>query len=189
MIKIRYDEITGKVGKSYPSNINVPAPYIEMPESEHDQMRSTKLQEGKAWFYINGEFTIRTDVTKEELGQMVVSKKQSIAYSGYTFVKNDAKYICSTAEKDLGKVALTLQSLSNQPDNYTLAWQVYDIEGSRKYLALTKAEFTTLITEAQTFVNNQFAKEAALLAELEARLDMTDEWITEFKNKVGEWGA
>jgi hypothetical protein len=158
-----------------------------MPEAEHDQMRSTELQEGKAWFYINGEFTTRTDMTKEELGQMVVSKKQSIAYGGYAFTRNGTKYICSTAEKDLGKVALTLQSLSNQPDGYTLAWQVYDVEGNRQYLALTKAEFITLITEAQTFVNNQFAREAALLAELEARLDMTDEWIADFKNKVDNW--
>lgn len=187
MIKIRYDGVTGKVGKSYPSTINAPTPYIEMSEAEHDQMRSTELPEGKAWFYINGELTIRADVTKEELGQTVVSKKQSVAYGGYAFTKNNIDYICSTAEKDLGKVALTLQSLSNQPDNYTLTWQVYDVEGNRQYLALTKAEFITLITEAQTFVNNQFAREAVLLAELAAQSDLTDEWIAGFKSRVDKW--
>lgn len=187
MIKVRYDGVTGKVGKSYPSTINVPAPYVIMPEAEHDKMRSTELPEGRAWFYINGGFTIRANVTKEELGQIVVGKKQAVAYGGYTFTKNDTKYICSTAEKDLGKVALTLQALSNQPDDYILTWQVYDVKGNRQFLAFTKAEFTMLTTEAQTFVNNQFAKEGALLAELEAQLDMTDEWVADFKSRVDSW--
>lgn len=66
MIKVRYDEITGKIGKSYPELMDVPQPFVEMSEADHDELRAIILKDGEDLFFRNVGFVVEKDLEKEK---------------------------------------------------------------------------------------------------------------------------
>lgn len=62
MIKVRYDKITGKIGKSYPETMDVPQPYAEMSEVDHDKIRAIVLKDGEDLFFRDSKFIVEQDI-------------------------------------------------------------------------------------------------------------------------------
>ena len=83
MIKVRYDAVTKKIGKSYPANIEIPSPYIEMTEKEHNKLRAVVLPKGKTWYLVNGKFQIKDDtgILKEKNNSKIYNQIQKLEQS------------------------------------------------------------------------------------------------------------
>lgn len=155
---------------------------IDSEDPQHEFEEFFKMMyKASGWREYQKPVKTQTEL-RNELKNLVVSRKKEIAYGGYAFTKDGKQYVTSTAENDIGKITLALMTAAENVN-----WQVYTIDGDRAYLNFTKNEFIALVSAGHVFVNAQFEKEAQFLAELEAKSELTEEFIAEFKVRIQAW--
>lgn len=71
MLKLRYDENTGKIGCAYPEHIIVPEPYLEITEEQNGAIVNRDMT-----YIINGEIVDITGTEKERELQAEARKKE-----------------------------------------------------------------------------------------------------------------
>ena len=76
MIKRRYDETTGELGKAYPESMTIPEPYLTLTEAENNKISADSEN---VYFYINNELTTKNKAQIEETNQKIASIKEQLS--------------------------------------------------------------------------------------------------------------
>ena len=108
-------------------------------------------------------------LTKEKLAELVYAEKCKIAYGGITLVRSGEEYLFDTDPSSISMCNAMLIQLNGKPDETPLSWKVY-CGNTPVLLSLTKPEFERVFAAGMRMVDQSFAVEGALYAEL-AELD------------------
>lgn len=126
---------------------------------------------------------------RSELEFLIKNKKKSIAYGGFYFERDGKPYIASTKEEDIGKTSSRVGKIQRKNLEST-TWTCFSVHEQKLVeLSFSGQEFIDLADDADDFINDQFAKQTQLLAELESKSDeeLTDEYVNDLKSRIEIW--
>ena len=106
-------------------------------------------------------------LTKEKLSDLVYAEKRKIAYGGITLVKDGEAYLFDTDPASISMCSAMLIQLNGKPDDTPVSWKVYR-DDAPVLIQLTKQEFERVFAAGMTMIDQAFAVEGRLNAELAA---------------------
>ena len=108
-------------------------------------------------------------LTKEKLSELIYAEKCKVAYGGITLVRDGEEYLFDTDPSSISMCSAMLIQLAGKPDDTPVSWKVYHSDAPF-LLSLTKLEFERVVAGGMRMIDQAFAVEGALYAEL-AELD------------------
>ena len=106
-------------------------------------------------------------LTKEKLSELIYAEKRKIAYGGITLVKDGEAYLFDTDPTSISMCSAMLIQLNGKPNDTPVSWKVYRGE-TPVLLSLTKLEFERVFAAGMAMIDQAFAVEGRLNAELAA---------------------
>ena len=106
-------------------------------------------------------------LTKEKLSELIYAEKCKIAYGGITLARDGEAYLFDTDPASISMCSAMLIQLNGKPDDTVVSWKVYRGE-TPLLIQLTKQEFERVFAAGMTMIDQAFAVEGQLNAELAA---------------------
>ena len=106
-------------------------------------------------------------LTKEKLSELIYAEKCKVAYGGITLEKDGTAYLFATDPTSISMCNAMMLRLAGQPAGTPVSWKVYRGE-TPVLIQLTKLEFERVFAAGMTMIDQAFAVEGQLNAELAA---------------------
>lgn len=106
-------------------------------------------------------------LTKEKISELIYAEKCKIAYGGITLVKDGEAYLFDTDPASISMCSAMLIQLNGKPDDTVVSWKVYR-DDAPVLIQLTKQEFERVFAAGMAMIDQSFAVEGQLNAELAA---------------------
>lgn len=94
MVKRKYNATTGELGKAYPDNMTIPAPFLSLTNEENDTISTDTAH---IYFYINNELVARSRAEIEQANKRKEEIKAELDELDLKSIRairsNDTQYI------------------------------------------------------------------------------------------------